>query len=250
MYRSADCGNNTGHRLVAATCSLRLKRCSLPQDTSPPITVEKLIDPTTQQNGVMKLHNRFALLSESNESASSIENLWKEGRNVMKETSQAVLGSRRRKKHQWISDETLGTIDEHRTARLCGNKVLARHRATKRKQQLRRDETTGYSRIADEAEDTNRTGNSAVLYRTIRTLTGRTASKLSPVTAKDGTPLCDETEQLHRWKDHFQEQFLPSFLPFRYSTSLLGEPGSPSIVVLCGCAFVWTMSKICVKEVC
>ena len=29
-----------------------------------------------------------------------------------------------------------------------------------------------------------------------------------------------------------------SFLPFRYSTSLLCEPGSPSIVVMCGCAFV------------
>ena len=41
-----------------------------------------------------------------------------------------------------------------------------------------------------------------------------------------------------------------SFLPSSYSTSLLGEPGSPSIVVLCGCACVWTMSKICVKEVC
>ena len=39
------------------------------------------------------------------------------------------------------------------------------------------------------------------------------------------------------------------FLPFRYSTSLLGEPGSPSIVVLCRCACVWTMSKICVKGV-
>ena len=41
------------------------------------------------------------------------------------------------------------------------------------------------------------------------------------------------------------------FLPFSYSTSLLGEPGSLSIVVglLCGCACVWTMSKICVKEV-
>ena len=46
-----------------------------------------------------------------------------------------------------------------------------------------------------------------MLYRTIRTLTGRTASKLLPVTAKDGTPLCDETDQLHRVKDHFQEQF-------------------------------------------
>ena len=113
---SADCGNNTDHRLVAATCSLRLKRSSLPQYTSPPIAVEKLLDPTTQRNFVLKLRNRFALLSESDESASSIDNLWKEGRNALKETSHAVLGLRHRKKHQWISDETLGTIDEHSTA--------------------------------------------------------------------------------------------------------------------------------------
>ena len=117
-----------------------------------------------------------------------------------------MLGPRRRKKHQWISDETIGTIDEHRTARLCGNNVMARRLATKRKQQLRRDETAWYSRIADEAEDANRSGNSAVLYRTIRTQTGRTASKLSLVTAKDGTPLCDEMDQIHTWRDHFQEQ--------------------------------------------
>ena len=213
VYRSADCGNNTDHRLVAATCSLRLKRCSLPQDTSPPIAIEKLLEPTTQRNFVLKLHNRFALLSESDESASSIENLWKEGRNALKEMSHAVLGPRRRKKHQWISDETLGTIDEHRTARLCGNKVLARRLATKRKQQLRRDEAAWYNHIAGEAEDANRTGNSAVLYHTIRTLTGRTASKLPHVTAKDGSPLCDKTDQLHRWKDHFQEQFNNPALP-------------------------------------
>ena len=52
---------------------------------------------------------------------------------------------------------------------------------------------------------------------------------------------------------HFRARLVPRFggkICLRYSTSLLGEPGSPSIVVLCGCAFVWTMSKICVKEVC
>ena len=63
VYRSVDCGTHTVHRLVAATCSLRLKRCSLPHDTSPPIAEEKLIDPTIQQNVVLKLHNRLALLS-------------------------------------------------------------------------------------------------------------------------------------------------------------------------------------------
>ena len=64
-----------------------------------------------------------------------------------------------------------------------------------------------YNRIANEAEDANRAGNSAVLYRTIHTLTGRTASKLPPGTAKDGSPLCDETDQLHIWRVHLHEQF-------------------------------------------
>ena len=75
---------------------------------------------------------------------------------------------------------------------------MARRLATKRKQQLRRDETAWHSRIADEAEYANRSGNSAQ--------TGRTAPKLPPVTATDGTPLCDEMDQVHTWRDHFKEQ--------------------------------------------
>ena len=113
----------------------------------------------------------------------------------------------------------------------CGNKVLARRLATKRKHQLRRDETAWYSRIADEAEDAKRTGNCAVLYRTIRTLTGRTASELPPVTAKDGSSLCDETDQLHRWKDHFQELFnnpAPPLDPFLMAEAASATP-DPSV---------------------
>ncbi len=96
-------------RLVAATCSLRLMRCSLPQDTSQPIAVEKLLEPTTQRNFVLKLHNRFALLHESDESASSIENIWKEGRNALKDSSRAgpspqkqtPVDQRRDPRHHW-----------------------------------------------------------------------------------------------------------------------------------------------------
>ena len=139
VYRNSDCGNadrpppGRSHLLTSPEALL---------SASPPIAVEKLSDPTTQPNFVLNLHNRFALLSsESDDSASSIENIWKEGRNDLKETSHAVLGPRRRKKHQWISDETLCPIDKRRIARLCGNTVLARRLATKRKQLLRRDET-------------------------------------------------------------------------------------------------------------
>ena len=44
---------------------------------------------------------------------------------------------------------------------------------------------------------------------------------------------------------------LPSFLSVIVvgPTSLLGEPGSPSFVVLCVCACDRTRSKICIKEV-
>ena len=73
--------------------------------------------------------------------------------------------------------------------------------------------------------------NSAVLYRTIRTLTVRTASNLPPVTAKDGSPLCDETDQLHRWKDHFHEQFnnpAPPLDPVLMAESACSTP-DPSV---------------------
>ena len=186
VYRSADCGNNTDHRLVAAICSLRLKRCSTPQDTAPRIAVEKFRSPATQQSFELKLQNRFALLYQSGDFASSTENLWNEDSKALKETSHAVLGPRRRKKHQWISDATLGTIDEHRTARLCGNTIVARRLATKRKQQLRRDETA--------SRRGRRSGQGWEQWSTqptIRTMTGQTASKLSPATAKDGSRLYD-----------------------------------------------------------
>ena len=74
---------------------LRLERRSLPHYSSLRIAIEKLLDPTTQRNCVIKLHNRFELIYESGKSASSIENIWKEGRNALKETSHAVLGPRR-----------------------------------------------------------------------------------------------------------------------------------------------------------
>ena len=56
----------------------------------------------------------------------------------------------------------------------------------------------GTARIADEAQYSN--SRPTLLYCTIRALTVRTASKLPPVTAKDGSPLAS-SDQLYRWKD-------------------------------------------------
>ena len=63
-----------------------------------------------------------------------------------------------------------------------------------------------------------------MLHRTIRTHTVRPASKLPHVTAKDGTPLFDGTDQLHRWKYHFQEQFNNPALPL--DSVLMAEAAS------------------------
>ena len=79
-----------------------------------PISVEKLLDANTQ-------HPLYSNCTTGSPFYLNRMNppLWNEGRNALRETSHAVLGLRGRKKHQWISDETLGTIDEHRTTRLC-----------------------------------------------------------------------------------------------------------------------------------
>ena len=193
------CGNNTDHRLVAATCSLRLKRCSLPQDISPPIAVEKLLDPTTQRNFVLKLHNRFALLSESGDSALSIENLWKEGRNALKETSHAVLGLRRRKKHQWISDETLGTNPPiwqqgpgTTTCYQTQTTTTRRHRLVQPHSRRGRRRESHWKQCSALPYHPHTHRSDCIQATTCDsqgriTLTGWTASKLPPVTAKDGS---------------------------------------------------------------
>ena len=88
---------------------------------------------------------------------------------------------------QWISGDTLGTIDEHCTVRLylVGNKAMARRLAATRKQHLQRYETDWYRRVADETEEAN---------RAICMLTFRTGSSKQPsVTPKNGSPLCAET---------------------------------------------------------
>ena len=125
--------------------------------------------------------NRFGILSDLTESADPIESIWNAGVAAITETSRTVIGTKRKKKHHWISDETLAIIDEHRKARLSGDKTTARQLASKRKQLLRRDERSWYNKVADDAETASKAGNTAELYRTIRTLSGKTSAQLPPV---------------------------------------------------------------------
>ena len=94
VYRSPGCGNNTDHRLIAATCSLRPKRCSLPQ-------------------------------------------------------LRYFTAHCRREAYRSYHTTTLRTQAPQPVRTSICNKVPARRLATKRKQQLRRDETVWYSRIAE-----------------------------------------------------------------------------------------------------
>ena len=70
-----------------------------------------------------------------------------------------------------------------------------------------RDENSWYNKVADDAETASKAGNTAELYHSIRTLSGKTSAQLPPVVSKDGDQLNEPSEQLHRWKEHFVEQF-------------------------------------------
>ena len=67
----------------------------------------------------------------------------------------------------------------------------------------RRDKRAYVNRLAEEGEKAAKTGNSKMLYNTLKQLTGTFVSKGGPIKSKDGKVLTSDTEQKKKWSERF-----------------------------------------------
>ena len=74
-----------------------------------------------------------------------------------------------------------------------------------RKRLLKQDKENCHIRLAEKAEEAERTHNHKVLFQTIKKIKGKGPSAISQVKAADGSTLESEEEQLDRWKEHFRD---------------------------------------------
>jgi hypothetical protein len=206
--RGADVGSD--HTLVLAKVRLKLRKAKRKSERPPPIDVEKLKNPKVCKTFQVEVQNRFSVLQEQTEMELHHFN------EVLLKASKKVLGSKKKKKEEWITVDTWKKIDERKEKK---HKILTT-RSERVKEKLEteykildkevkrktRDDKKAYiDGLAEEAETAASKQDLRTLYRITKTLKGGFQTTDLPVKNQQGKLCAREEDTLKCWKDHFEK---------------------------------------------
>ena len=131
-------------------------------------------------------------------------------------TCEEVLGKKKAKHKEWISNDTIQRLEtrkERKTAlntsrtRATKSKAQAEYTAADRevKRSIRKDKRDYIDYVASQAEEAAGKGNFKDLYLTTKKVAGKFQQTDMPVKDKDGKPLTTVAEQLKRRVEHLRE---------------------------------------------
>ena len=116
VYRGADVASD--HHLVVVTLKLKLKKYNTrnPKVTPRSYNTNLLQDPPTLRAFQIALSDRYQILADLVDEGQrhSIEDLWRERKQVWLDTSKVTLGPQQKQHKEWISTETLSKIETRR----------------------------------------------------------------------------------------------------------------------------------------
>ena len=206
-YRGADVASD--HTLVLAVVSLKLRRSKGRQARQQRLDSGRLNESLTKQAFAVEVKNRFQVLGEQQEMTIDGFNqaLWEAG--------EKVLGFRRKKKEEWIKEETWKKIDERRQTKEKINNTRSERLKEKNrsfyselnkqvKRMTRADKKDYVEKLADEAEEAAGRNDLKTLYKINKQLNNGFKNCDVPVKNKNGMVIEKEAEKLQRWKEHFE----------------------------------------------
>ena len=206
-YRGADVASD--HTLVLAVVSLKLRRSKGRQVRQQRLDSGRLNESLTKQAFAVEVKNRFQVLGEQQEMTIDGFN------QALREAGEKVLGFRRKKKEEWIKEETWKKIDERRQTKEKINntrseRLKEKHRSfyselnKQVKRMTRADKKDYIEKLADEAEEAAGRNDLKTLYKINKQLNNGFKNCDVPVKNKNGMVIEKEAEKLQRWKEHFE----------------------------------------------
>ena len=206
-YRGADVASD--HTLVLAVVSLKLRRSKGRQARQQRLDSGRLNESLTKQAFAVEVKNRFQVLGEQQEMTIDGFN------QALREAGEKVLGFRRKKKEEWIKEETWKKIDERRQTKEKINntrseRLKEKHRSfyselnKQVKRMTRADKKDYIEKLADEAEEAAGRNDLKTLYKINKQLSNGFKNCDVPVKNKNGMVIEKEAEKLQRWKEHFE----------------------------------------------
>ena len=214
VKRGADAASD--HHLLVANIKLKLRKYGNQGQTIKRYDIAKLRNKEKQTHFQIEIRNRFSILNNEDHEQMTIEEYWKEFKDIVTSSCEVSVGKKKRKHQEWISAETLIKIDKRRQLKEDLNN--SKTRAAKQKAQkyyseadkevkkgARHDKREFIAKITSEAEQAARQNNIKGLYDNIRLLTNKFKTCSRPVKDKNGITLKTTDEQRKRWVEHFTE---------------------------------------------
>ena len=167
-YRGADVASD--HIIVLAVVSLKLRRSKGRQARQQRLDSGRLNESLTKQAFAVEVKNRFQVLGKQQEMTIDGFN------QALREAGEKVLGFRRKKKKEWVKEETWKKIDERRQTKEKINntrseRLKEQHRSfyselnKQVKRMTRADKKDYVEKLADEAEEAAGKNDLKTLYK-------------------------------------------------------------------------------------
>ena len=220
VRRGADVGSD--HQLVISKFRIKLKSQKKEKDRTSMFDINLLRkDCEERENFRWECRNRFLVLETLQEEERCVNEMWRDVKDVLKETANCTIGRRRKvRRKKWMSDEVWEMIQRRKEAklksevcRLDDHEVqLARaeywslnsevKRLCRRDKRRERDEKVMETEILINRNDGQSQRHA---YKGIKELSGGSNKRKEiPVKDHNGNLLTKDSDIKNRWKEHFE----------------------------------------------
>ncbi|XP_056022145.1 uncharacterized protein LOC130055022 [Ostrea edulis] len=216
-HRGADVGSD--HNLVITKVMLKLHKIGKKPTSSTRFETCKLKVPEVRQQFEIELRNRVNALSEDNTigpNPNDIEESWNNIKTAYNDTAMNVLGYRKRKNQEWISQGSWKKVEERRVLKGKVESVRSERLRARLKEQygdkdkevkrsFRKDKRQWVDDMANEAQEAANIGNMKTVYDVTKLLCNERPKTVEAVKNKEGNLLTKEEDLRKRWMEHFRE---------------------------------------------
>ncbi|VDP41730.1 unnamed protein product [Schistosoma curassoni] len=206
------------HQLLVAKMKLKLKKhWTMGRAISQKFNTAFLQDTNKLNKFKIHLSNKFQAFHDLlNGEGTTMESNWKGIKEAITSTCHEVLGHKKHYHKEWITVDTLDTIQERRNKKAAINTSRTRAENAKAqaeytevnkqaKRSIRTDKRKYVVDLATTAEKAAREGNMRQLHDTTKKLSGNRRKPERPVKSKEGEVITNIEEQQNRWVEHFKE---------------------------------------------
>ena len=187
----------TDHKLVLGIFQLRLKaQKSVPALKK--LDINRLSLPHVRNQLKNELRSKFNEMSV----VSELDIAWEQAEKSLKETSEAVLGFKKRRRTDGFISNHSQQISEARRA--TSDEVERKKLAKSLRRSLRRDEMVYWCGIAAEMEVAQAAGNSKALFGVLKRVLGKHSGVSDTILDEAGQLILNKSERLPRWQKYFE----------------------------------------------